>query len=247
MRVAVAGGTGLVGKLVVAELDAAGHEPVVLARSTGVDLVSGDGLPGRLAGCAEIVDVTNIVTLRRRQAIGFFAATAHNLVTAGAEAGVRQVITLSIVGIDDVDLGYYAGKRTQEEVVRNGPLPWSILRATQFHQFPETLIDDTRGPFVIVPSSLSQPVAAAEVARALVAQVGQEPAKYLPPIAGPETMRMPDMARQLVRAKGLRKVVVPVRLPGRVGRGMAGGALLPHEPYTQGTTTFAQYLERSFA
>lgn len=244
MRVAVAGGTGLIGKLVVRELGAAGHEPVVLARAQGVDLVSGDGLPARLAGCEEIIDVSNKNTLSRKQAVEFFTRAAHTLLAAGADAGVRQVITLSIVGIDDVALGYYLGKRAQEEVVRHGPLPWSILRATQFHQFPEQLLDSAVGPFAIVPNSLSQPVAAVDVARDLVAQVGRPAAGYLTPIAGPERLRMADMARRLVKAQGSHKIVVPVRLPGGVGKAMASGALLPRDGYTEGCQTFADYLRQ---
>lgn len=123
MRVAVAGGTGMIGKRVVRELFAAGHEPVVLARSRGVDLTTGKGAAGKLAGCAELIDVTNIVAVRKKAVVGFFAAATRNLLSAAATAGIQQVITLSIVGIDEVDLGYYFGKRKQEELVREGPIP----------------------------------------------------------------------------------------------------------------------------
>jgi uncharacterized protein YbjT (DUF2867 family) len=238
MRVAVAGGTGMIGRLVVRELAGAGHEPVVLARSRGVDLTTGEGLVPALAGCAEIVDVSNVVTLRKKRAIDFFGRVARHL--AGAD--VRHVITLSIVGIDDIGLGYYLGKREQERVVREGPAPWTILRATQFQEFPEPLIDGARGPFVPVPRQLSQPVAAIDVARALAARVGQAPAGYLPPLAGPERLRMVDMARQLVQARGERRIVVPVRLPGAVGKAMAEGGLLPPAGHVEGTRTFAEYL-----
>ncbi|WP_211241270.1 SDR family oxidoreductase [Pseudonocardia spinosispora] len=131
-----------------------------------MDLATGTGLTGPLTGCTEIIDVSNIVTVRKKTAIEFFASATRNLLEAGASAGTRHVITLSIVGIDDVGLGYYLGKRTQEEAVRLGPLPWSILRATQFHEFAEPLLDGARGPFVVVPHLLCQPVAVAEVARA---------------------------------------------------------------------------------
>ncbi|MEW2505847.1 NAD(P)H-binding protein [Amycolatopsis sp. NPDC047767] len=244
MRVAVAGGTGLIGALVVRKLTEAGHEPVVLARSRGVDLTTGTGLAGKLDGCEEVVDVTNVMSVRRKPAVGFFAAATRNLLDAAATAGARHVIALSIVGVDDVDVGYYFGKRKQEELVRTGPVPWTILRATQFHEFPEPLVDGARGPFVVVPQELSQPVSADEVAGALAAQVGQEPGGYVRPLAGPEQLQMADMARRLVKARGSRKIVLPVRLPGAVGKAMTGGALLPREDYARGERTFAEYLRR---
>ncbi|MFI5610170.1 SDR family oxidoreductase [Amycolatopsis sp. NPDC051903] len=244
MRVAVAGGTGLIGAMVVQGLTAAGHEPVVLARSRGVDLTTGEGLEGKLSRCDEVVDVTNVVSVRKKPAVAFFAAATRNLIDAAAAAGVRHVVTLSIVGIDDVDLGYYHGKRKQEELVRQGPVPWTILRATQFHEFPEPLLEGARGPFVVVPSELSQPVSAQEVANALTAHVGKAPAGYARELAGPEQLQMGDMTRRLVKARGSRKIVVPVKLPGSVGKAMTGGALLPKAEYTRSKRTFAEYLNR---
>ncbi len=136
MKVAVAGGTGLVGRYVVEELGAAGHEPVVLSRSRGVDLVAGGaGLDAALDGVDAVVDVSNVTTTSARKSVAFFDAVGRNLLDAGERAGVRHHVVLSIVGIDRVGLGYYRGKLRQEDVVRGGSLPWSVLRATQFHEF----------------------------------------------------------------------------------------------------------------
>ncbi|HEX6345227.1 SDR family oxidoreductase [Umezawaea sp.] len=244
MRVAVAGGTGLIGTMVVAELTAAGHAPVVLSRSRGVDLTTGRGLAAALAGCDAVVDVTNVTTMSRKVSVDFFGAVARNLLAAGVAAGVDHVVVLSIVGVDEVDLGYYLGKREQEDLVANGPLPWTVLRATQFHEFPESLLGSGVGPFVPVPRMRSRPVAGIEVARALVDLVEKPAVGHARPIAGPEELWMADMARRYVRARGLRRVLVPIRLPGAAGRAMATGGLLPTGPFTQGVQTFAEHLER---
>ena len=151
-RIAVAGGTGVVGRHVVEALAAAGCEPVVLARSTGVDLVSGAGLDAALTGARAVVDVSNVATQRRSASVGFFTAATSALLAAGARAGVRHHVVLSIVGVDRVDTGYYAGKRRQEELVLAGGVPATVLRATQFHEFADQVLAIARGPVAPVPS-----------------------------------------------------------------------------------------------
>lgn len=241
MKIAVAGGTGLVGRLVVAELLAAAHEPVVLARSRGVDLMAGAGLEENVSGCHAVIDVTNVVTVRKRVSIDFFARASENLLAAARRAGVRHLVVLSIVGCDAVDFGYYYGKRAQEEVVAGGDVPWTILRTTQFFEFPEPLLA-SRSPVAVVPRMLSQPVAAAEVAAALVAHAEREAVGCATELAGPERLDVADMARRLVAARGLRKLVLPVSAPGRVGTGMRGGGLLPLGEHVRGRRTFDRYL-----
>jgi uncharacterized protein YbjT (DUF2867 family) len=243
MRVAVAGGTGLVGRMVVRDLAQAGHDAVVLSRAGGVDLTTGEGLAERLSGCDAIIDVTNQNTISKKAAVEFFGAVTRHLLRAGVEAGAGHIVALSIVGVDEVDLGYYFGKREQEELVANGPLPWTILRATQFHEFPEPLLDHARGPVVVVPRMLSRPVAASEVAAKLVELVAQPAGGYVRPIAGPQELQMGDMSKQTARARGDRRLVLPVKLPGRVGKAMTGGALLPHGPFTEAVRTFAEHID----
>jgi len=239
MRIAVAGGTGLTGRLVVEELRRDGHEPVVLARSRGVDLVSGQGLDDALAGCAAVVDVSNVTTVRRDTAVRFFGGTAANLTAAAARAGVGHLVVLSIVGIDRVDLGYYAGKRRQEEVVTGGPVPWTLLRATQFHEFAGQLLERSRGPVAVVPRMLCQPVAVAEVAARLAGLATGAPAGFARELAGPEQLQMTDLGRAVARARHLRRLVVPVRVPGATGRALATGGLLPDGPHDVGRLPFA--------
>ncbi|MFM9492723.1 SDR family oxidoreductase [Streptomyces galilaeus] len=241
MRVAVAGGTGLVGKYVVAELRAAGHVPVILAPSHRVDLTTGVGLAEKLSGSDAVIDVTNIVTTRRRTAVDFFSRTTGHLISAARARQVAHLVTLSIVGSDEVDFGYYFGKRAQEELVRDGGVPWTVVRATQFFEFPEPLLNSV-SPVVMVPRMLTRPVAAQDVAEALVEHVVRGPVGMAPEIAGPDRLDMVDMARRIARARGRRRLVVPVTLPGRVGKAMTTGGLLPRGDYLRGRRTFDAHL-----
>ncbi|MET7747625.1 NAD(P)H-binding protein [Micromonospora sp. NPDC005367] len=241
MRIAVAGGTGWIGRRVVDSVRARGHEPVVIARSRGVDLIRGTGLDEALTDVAAVIDVTNRSTISRKRSVNFFGTVTGNLLAAGRRAGVRHHVALSVVGVDRVGFGYYAGKRRQEELVLDGRVPATVLRSTQFHEFAAQRAA-YRGPIVAVPQVLSQPIAAHEVARCLVDLAVAEPAGLVPDIAGPQQLRMPDMARRLLRFRGSHRVVLPVRLPGATGRAMAGGALLPTGPGPRGMQTFDQWL-----
>ncbi|RSM51100.1 3-beta hydroxysteroid dehydrogenase [Actinoplanes sp. ATCC 53533] len=240
MKVAVAGGTGLTGRHVIEALSAAGHESVVLARSAGVDLVTGAGLDAALSGVDATIDVSNVTTVRRAAAVGFFERAGRQLLGAAARAGVRHHVALSIVGIDRVSTGYYEGKLRQEEIVRDGAVPWTVLRATQFHEFAEQILERLPGPVAVVPRLKVQPVAVREVAETLVAIAAGEPLKAAPDLAGPRVESLADMARRLVRTGTVRRrPVLPLWLPGP----MAHGGLLPTGPGPRGTQTFEQWLQ----
>jgi uncharacterized protein YbjT (DUF2867 family) len=239
MKVAVAGGTGLTGRHVVEELRTAGLEAVVLARSTGADLVTGAGLDAALAGVDVTIDVSNVTTMKRAEAVGFFDRAGHQLLGAAARAGVRHHVALSIVGIDRVSTGYYQGKLRQEEIVRDGPVPWTVLRATQVHEFAEQVLQRVGGPVAVVPRLTVQPVAVREVAGALVALAAGAPQKDAPELAGPRVEVLTDMARRLMRTGTVRRrPLLPLWLPGP----MATGGLLPTGEFTRGTQTFDQWL-----
>ncbi|MBY8880620.1 NAD(P)H-binding protein [Streptomyces sp. PLK6-54] len=243
MRVAVAGGTGVTGRHVVEALEARGHEPVVVARSRGVDLMTGRGLDSALESADAVIDVSNVVTTGRRKAEAFFGTAGRNLLAAGARAGVRHHVALSIVGIDRVGLGYYQGKRLQEKLVRTGPLPWSVLRATQFHEFPQQLLDRMAGPVVLVPPMATQPVAVREVAGALVDLVEGPPQGMAPEFAGPRVEDMAALTRRLLKSRGSRRLVLSPRLPGAVFSAMADGGLLPAGQGARGVQTWDEWLD----
>jgi uncharacterized protein YbjT (DUF2867 family) len=247
MQIAVAGGTGWVGSLVVEQARAAGHQPVVIARSAGVDLITGAGLDAALSGASVVIDVSNTATMRRPRSIEFFETATRNLLAAGQRAGVAHHVALSIVGIDRVPLGYYAGKLRQESLLEESNAPVTILRATQFHEFvPEFLARIPRPllatPVLLVPQMRTQPVAAREVAAELVRIAARQPAGRVPDMAGPEPLELADLVRRVLHARGRSPVVRPVRIPGRPGRAMAGGALLPTGPGPRGRQTFGEWL-----
>ncbi|MEU7769761.1 SDR family oxidoreductase [Micromonospora taraxaci] len=242
MRIAVAGGTGWVGRLVVDAVRAAGHEPVTLARSTGVDLIRGSGLDQALTATPVVIDVSNVSTINRRRSEEFFGTATGNLLAAGQRAGVRHHVALSVVGVDRVNWGYYAGKRRQERLVLDGTVPATVLRSTQFYELAAQMLASIPGPVAVVPQMRIQPIAAHEVARCLVDLALADPAGRAPDIAGPQQLRMSDMARRLLRSRGSHRVVLPVRLPGSTGRAMAGDGLLPTAPGPRGNQTFDQWL-----
>ena len=241
MKIAVAGGTGVAGRWTVEALRAGGHEVIVIARSAGADLVTGDGVDAALAGVDAVIDATNVTSSGKRASSEFFEATARTLMRAAAVAGVRHIVALSIIGIDRVPYGYYQGKLRQEQVLQESTVPVSILRAAQFHEFPGQYLAKLPGPVVLVPRWRAQPVAAREVGAALARIAAGDPVA-MSELAGPREEIMADMIRQVVRARGDRRLVVSVRLPGATGKAMAAGGGLPGRPGLRGTQTFTDWV-----
>jgi uncharacterized protein YbjT (DUF2867 family) len=241
MKIAVAGGTGVAGRWTVDALRAGGHETIVIARSTGADLVTGDGVTAALTGVDAVIDTTNLGSTGRRASIEFFEATARTLMRTAVTAGVRHIVTLSIIGIDRVPFGYYQGKLRQEQVLQDSPVPVSIVRAAQFHEFAGLYLAKVPGPVVIVPRWRAQPVAAREVGSALARIAVGDPVT-MSELAGPREEIMADMIRQVVRARGHRRLVVSARMPGGAGKALAAGGSLPAGPGLRGTQTFTDWV-----
>ena len=189
--------------------------------------------------------MTNPGSTGRAGATAFFTAAAGHLHRAGTAAGARHLVALSIVGIDRVPgFGYYEAKLRHEEAVLAGPVPASVLRATQFHEFPAQILRRTRkGPVAPVPRLRVRPVAAATVGEALVALAGTGPVGSAGELAGPAEDDLVAMARRLATRRGVRVAVVPVRAPGPSGRAMRDGALLPSPGARIEGPTFSAWLE----
>jgi uncharacterized protein YbjT (DUF2867 family) len=242
-RAAVAGGTGLVGRHVVRALRDAGCEVVVVARSEGVDLTTGEGLQQALDGVQVVVDVTNTPETDPAKARAFFETTTGRLLEAEQQAGVEHHVVLSIVGVDRVEgNGHYVGKRRQEELVEAGAVPATVVRATQFHEFPEMVVSWTRDADVAaVPPLLMQPVAVTDVADVLVEIATRPPQSRRVELAGPETQDLVDMARRTLAARGEALRLIPT-WDGLFGTAMAGNVLLPGPDARIARTTFDAWL-----
>jgi uncharacterized protein YbjT (DUF2867 family) len=243
MRIVVAGGTGVVGRHVVEQARAAGHTVVPLSRSSGQDVVAGTGLADALTGADVVVDVTSVVTTSTKRSVGFFRRATGNLLAAEQTAGVRHHLALSIVGIDAETSGYYAGKVEQERLIAAGPVPWTLLRATQFHEFAAQMVQRTSvGPFVLIPAMRTATVAAAEVAGALVTLADGPARGRAPDLGGPEEAELADLVRRYLAATGQRRRVLRLPLPGAAGRRMREGVLVPGPNADRGRQTFDEWL-----
>ena len=246
MKLAIAGGTGTVGTHVVDAATAAGHEIAVLSRSARVDLMTGEGLAAVLIGVDAVIDVSATRSTATRESVRFFGTATQNLRDAERAADVPHHIALSVIGAAKVNANYYAGKAVQEQMLLSDTKGgWTLLRATQFHEFAQQLVHHGKvGPLQVVPTMRSQPIAAAEVADELVTiATGGVPRGLEPDLAGPQEERMADLVKRLLRAQGKSNAVVQVALPGAWGRGMRDGSLLPDSSTRRGTRTFDDWLK----
>lgn len=202
--ITVVGATGQVGAQVVSLLTAAGHTVTSASRESGVDAAVGTGLDEALAGADVLVDVLNSPSLADDAALAFFTATSANLAHAAEKAGVKHYVLLSIVGVDQLcGGGYLRGKVIQENTVAASGVPYTIVRATQFHEFTELITDslivDGR---VHAPDALIQPIAAAAVAAVVARVATASPANGVHDIAGPAPMSFAAMAETVLAAQG---------------------------------------------
>ena len=204
-RIAVTGATGRLGTHLVEILAQRGHDLVPIARSKGVDVVSGAGLDEALVGVETIIDAATGPSPDEEQATAFFTASARNMQRAGAAAGVKRIVVVSIIGIDKFHGGYNAAKMAQEQTLLEGPLPVRIVRAAQFHEFVGPLVGWTiRDGVAHVPEMRTQLVAARVVAEA-VADAAEEPEirdGRITEVAGPQPERLADVAAVLFASRG---------------------------------------------
>jgi uncharacterized protein YbjT (DUF2867 family) len=248
-RIAVAGATGRVGRHVVDVLREGGHDVVAMSRSNGVDVITGDGLAAALEGVDSIIDTATGPSPEQAAATEFFTTATRNLGEEGAQAGVRRLVVVSIIGTDRATAGYGAAKLAHERAALAGPIPARILRAAQFHEFAEVLMSWGRqGDVVYLPKMRTQIVAARTVAEALAALAlsdepeGEQPAE----IAGPREEYLPDLATLVAARRGDPVKIEAVSNPADPDDALnSNGGLLPGPHATLAGPTFAEWLERA--
>ncbi|HZV75432.1 MAG TPA: NAD(P)H-binding protein [Conexibacter sp.] len=250
MRVAVIGGTGALGALVVAELAARGDAvravsrrppagaPPAGAEHVRADLVNGDGLRAALDGLEAVVDASNAL----RGARDVLVEGTLRLLAAGADAGVGHHVAISVVGCDRVPMAYYGAKVAQEEAVASGAVPWSLLRATQFHTLlAEVFAAAARWRVLPTGRALLQPIDPLVVARRLADVVHGGPGGRVPELAGPEVRTLAELAQDWRAHRSGRLLPLPLPSVGKLGRALRAGGLTDPAA-AAGGATFAQWL-----
>ena len=204
MKITVVGASGLVGTKVAELLKNDGHDVVASSRSSGVDVLTGEGLADALAGADALVDVTNSPSFEADAVMEFFTTSATNLVDAARPAGVGHYVALSIVGVDGLpDSGYFRAKVAQEKVITESGIPYTIVRATQFAEFADAITESmTVGDEVRVPDALIQPIPADQVASAVARAAVGEPLNGIVNVGGPHKITFEQMARDALARKG---------------------------------------------
>ncbi|MGW6004378.1 SDR family oxidoreductase [Oerskovia enterophila] len=242
MKIVVVGGTGLIGRQVVAQLQVAGHEAVVAAPSTGVDTLTGAGVDAALAGADVVVDVSNSPSFADADVLSFFTTSTRTLLDAEERAGVGHHVILSIVGTDRTDAGYLRAKVAQEELVRTSGRGWSAVRATQFFEFAASIADTSTVDGVVrIPPVAFQPVASADVARKVAEVAVGAPLNGIVEIAGPERLRFDGFIRDALAVRGDTREVTGDPQATYFGALLAEDSLVPQGDSERGVVTFAQF------
>jgi uncharacterized protein YbjT (DUF2867 family) len=247
MKIVVIGGTGLIGSKLVSKLREHGHEAVAAAPNTGVNTLTGEGLAEVLKGASVVVDVTNSPSWEDAAVLNFFKTSTSNQLTFEAAAGVGHHVALSVVGTDQLsESGYFRAKIAQEKLIKESPIPYTIIRATQFFEFLKGLADGSvLDSKVHLPPVLFQPMAADDVATAVGRIAVGSPVNGIVEIGGPEQFRLDELVRRRLAAlKDPREVIAdPKALYS--GAKISETTLVPENNARLGDTTFEAWLTQS--
>jgi uncharacterized protein YbjT (DUF2867 family) len=245
MRIVVIGGTGLIGSKVVQALTAQGHDAVAAAPSTGVNAVTGEGLSDVLVGASVVADVSNSPSFDDDPSMEFFTKSTTNMLAAEADAGVAHHVALSVVGTDFLapHSGYFLAKQRQEDLISAGPIPYTIVHATQFFEFLNFIADSaTEGNTVRLPSALCQPMAAVDVGGAVAAAAVSDPVNGISEVGGPQAYPLPELIRIALTAHADPREVVADPAAKYWGVAIEERTLVPDEGATRTTTRLEDWI-----
>jgi uncharacterized protein YbjT (DUF2867 family) len=247
MNIVVIGGTGLIGSKLVEHLRTDGHEALAASPDTGVNTLTGEGLAEALDGAQVVVDVANAPAWEDAAVLDFFQTSSRNLLAAEAAAGVGHHVTLSVVGADRLtDSGYMRAKLAQEDLVKAGPIPYTIVRATQFFEFIGRIADSsTDGDTVRLSPALVQPEAADDVAKTLADVAVGAPLNDAVELAGPEAFRLDELARRVLRANHDPREVMADAHARYFDAEIDDRSLIPVDGARIASTRFEDWLSRS--
>lgn len=246
MKIVVIGGTGLIGSRLVTKLNAQGHEAVPASPNSGVNTLTGEGLAQVLNGAHVVVDVSNSPSFEDAAVLKFFETSTRNLLTYEAKAGVGHHVALSIVGADrNLDSGYMRAKVAQEKLIKESSIPYSIVHATQFFEFTNSIADAaTTGDKVRIPPVAYQPIAADDVVTALAKVAVSKPLNGTIDIAGPERFRFDDLIRRGLSARNDSREVIADPEARYFGAKLNDTSLVPTGDAQLGATRFEDWLRQ---
>jgi uncharacterized protein YbjT (DUF2867 family) len=247
MKIVVIGGSGLIGKKLVKLLGERGHDAVAASPSTGVNTVTGEGLAEALTGARVVVDVANAPSWEDKAVLEFFETSGRNLLAVAAASNVRHHVALSVVGTERLlASGYFRAKMAQEGLIKASKVPYTIVRATQFFEFVGGIAQfSTEGQTVRLPSALMQPIAADDVAANLADIAVGEPVNGIVELAGPEPIRMDELARKYLNATRDARTVTTDPNARYYGVAVNDRSLTPGANPRIGPTRFEEWLSRS--
>jgi uncharacterized protein YbjT (DUF2867 family) len=247
MKIVVIGGSGLIGKKVVTILRQRGHEVVAASPSSGVNTVTGEGLAQALAGARVVVDVANAPSWEDNAVLAFFETSGRNLLAAEAAVGIGHHVALSVVGTDrQLASGYFRAKLAQEKLIMASPIPYTIVRATQFFEFVGGIAQAaTEGQTVRLPPVLMQPIASDDVAAVVAKTALAEPLNGMVDLAGPEPIRQDNLVRQFLNATGDMRTVITEPKALYFGITVNDQSLTPGDHPRLGPTRFEDWLSHN--
>lgn len=242
MRIVVIGGTGLIGTQLVSQLGRLGHEVLAASPTSGFDSTNGEGLMEALSSFDVVVDVSNSPSYEEQGAMDFFQTSGHNIIDAAEGAGIMHHIALSMVGTEHLGSGYFRAKKTQERIIRESRVPYTIVQSTPFFEYLDRIANwgDQSGKVHLSPAYV-QPIAAKDVAEMMVPIILGQPMRHTVEIAGPERFRLTDLVQVYLDRNKDKRIVIPDAQATYLGAALQDESLVPGMNPRLGKTDFEQW------